>query len=209
MSNDAATSTGDRLLEIVAVLLLAVTTLGTAWCGYQSSRWNGVQTDLARQSSDERVESNRQFGLATQRVAYDSTLAADYAKAIQAGNTGLAQFYRNTLVRPEFLPQLDEWQKQIQAGQKVNIFQDQAYLNGQFQQYNDAAGKAEALSVASQDAGNTADDYVLTTILLAVALFFAGVTSSFRYKPARALLIVLALGTIAVAASRLADLPVA
>ena len=50
---------------------------------------------------------------------------------------------------------------------------------------------------------------MLTTILLAVALFFGGVTSSFRYKPARALLIVFALATIAVAASRLADLPIA
>ena len=48
----------------------------------------------------------------------------------------------------------------------------------------------------------------MTTILLAVALFFAGVTSSFQYAPARVFLIILALGTIAIAASRLADLPV-
>jgi len=45
--------------------------------------------------------------------------------------------------------------------------------------------------------------------VLAVALFFAGVTSSFRYQPARALLIVLALATLAFAASRVADLPIA
>jgi len=209
VSDDATTSGGDRLLEIIAVLLLAVSTLGTAWCGYQSSQWNGVQTDLARQSSDQRVESNRQFGLATQRVSYDSSLAADYAEAVQAGNTRLAQLYRNTLARPDFLPQLDTWQKQIAAGEQVNIFEDPAYLKTQFQEYNDAAAKSEELSVSSQAAGTTADDYVLTTILLAVALFFAGVTSSFRYRPARALLIILALGTIAVAASRLADLPVA
>ena len=209
MNDDSATSTSDRILEIVAVLLLAVSTLGTAWCGYQSSQWNGVQTDLSRQSSDERVEANRQFGLATQKVAYDSTLVAEYAQAVRTGDTKLQQFYRDALIRPEFLPQLDAWQDDIQAGQKVNIFSDPVYLKTQFQQYNDAAAKAEDANVASQAAGNTADDYVLITILLAVALFFAGVTSSFRYKPARALLIVMALGTIAVAASRLVDLPVA
>ncbi len=209
MNEDGTTSFSDRLLEIVAVLLLAVATLGTAWCGYQSSQWNGVQTDLARQSSDQRVEANRQFGLATQKVAYDSTLIADYAQAVQAGNSTLAKFYRDSLIRPEFLPQLDALEQQFRAGQKVNIFTDPAYLKVQFQQYNDAAAKSEDLSVASQEAGNTADEYVLTTILLAVALFFAGVTSSFRYRPARALLIVMALGTIAVAASRLAGLPVA
>ena len=207
---DTETSTSDRLLEIIAVVLLAVAIVGTAWCGYQSSAWNGVQTDLSRQSSDQRVEANRQFGLATQRVAYDSTLVADYAQAVQAGNTQLAQFYRTTLVRPEFLPILDSWQAQVAAGKTpTNLVEDEAYLKAQFQAYNDAAAKAEELNTAGQAAGSTANDYVLTTILLAVALFFAGVTSSFRYKPARALLIVFALGTVAVAASRLADLPIA
>ena len=50
---------------------------------------------------------------------------------------------------------------------------------------------------------------MITTILLAVALFFAGVTASFRYRPARVLLLLLAVGTVAVAASRLAELPIA
>lgn len=208
--NDRTTSTSDRLLEIIAVLLLAITTLGTAWCGYQSSKWNGAQTDLARQASAEWVESNRQFGLATQRVAYDSSLVADYAQAYQAGNTALANFYRVTLVRPEFRPLLDRWQQEIAGGrQTVNLLQDETYLKNQFLAYNEAAARSEQINLSSEAAGKTADDYVLTTILLAIALFFAGVTSSFRYKPARALLIVLALGTVAVAASRLADLPIA
>lgn len=208
--NDAPTSRGDRLLEIIAVLLLAVTTLGTAWCGYQSAQWNGVQTDLARASSDERVEANRQFGLATQKVAYDAGLVAQYAQAIQAGNTKLAEFYKKTLVRPDFLPLLEQWQAEVDAGSTpTSLFTDKDYLNTQFALYNEASKKAEAANTASQAAGNTADAYVLTTILLAVALFFAGVTSSFRYKPARVLLIILAIGTVAVAATRLADLPIA
>jgi hypothetical protein len=48
---------------------------------------------------------------------------------------------------------------------------------------------------------------VITTILLA-APFFAGITSFSRYTPARAFLLILALGT-PVAATRLADLPIA
>ena len=61
----------------------------------------------------------------------------------------------------------------------------------------------------SQEASATSDEYVITTILLAIALFFAGVTSSFRYQPARVFLVLLAVGTVAVAAVRLADLPIA
>src|SRR5262245_50233258 len=38
----------ERRLELGAVLLLAVATLATAWCGYQAARWSG---DLSTQLS--------------------------------------------------------------------------------------------------------------------------------------------------------------
>src|SRR4051794_38702742 len=33
----------EHRLEFAAVLLLALTTLATAWCGYQAARWSGEQ----------------------------------------------------------------------------------------------------------------------------------------------------------------------
>jgi hypothetical protein len=208
--NENTTSLGERLIEIVAVLLLGIATVGTAWCGYQSSQWNGAQTDLARESSDQRVEASRLFGLATQKVAYDANIVAQYAQAVVQGDDNLAQFYRKNLVRPPFLPLLDQWQAEITAGgTPTSLFQDQAYLDAQFSEYQKAVDQAEALSQQSQQASETSDEYVITTILLAIALFFAGVTSSFRYQPARVLLVLLAVGTVAVAAVRLADLPIA
>ncbi len=208
--NEKSTTLGERLIEIIAVLLLGIATVGTAWCGYQSSQWNGAQTDLARESSDERVEASRLFGLATQKIAYDANIVAQYAQAVVEGDDRLAQFYRQNLVRPQFLPFLDEWQAEIAAGQApTSLFQDQEYLDTQFAEYQKAVDQAEALSQQSQQASATSDEYVITTILLAIALFFAGVTSSFRYQPARVFLVLLAVGTVAVAAVRLADLPIA
>ncbi len=200
----------DRVLEIVAVLLLAVTTLGTAWCGYQASQWSGVQTDDNRIEAEHRLEANRQFGLAIQTISYDTNFIAIYAQAVQAGNTGLAQFYRQSLARPDFLPTLDKWEAEVAAGQAPTpLSQDQDYLNGLRGGYLDAQAQADAAAADAQSAGNNAQQYVLNTIVLAVALFFAGVTSSFRYKPARVMLIILALATLAFAASRVADLPIA
>ncbi len=199
----------ERLLEIIAVLLLGITTIGTAWCGYQASQWNGAQGDLARASSDERVEGSRLFGLATQKVAYDSTLIAQYAEAAQAGNQKLLDFYKKALVRPDFLPTLEKWEAQVRAGgTPANIFQDPAYLDAEFADYRATVVKAEELTAESQAAAANSDAYVITTILLAVALFFAGVTSSFKYFPARVLLIAIAVATVAFAAARLADLPI-
>ena len=58
-------------------------------------------------------------------------------------------------------------------------------------------------------AGKNADDFVLLTVLFASALFFAGVTTSFRSKLPRLLLMGAAGLTLAYCAARLIDLPVA
>ena len=193
----------------MAVLILGITVVGTAWCGYQASQWNGAHSDLARQSSDDRVEASRLFGLGTQKVAYDNNFILNYAVAAQQGNEQLTEFYRKTLARPDFAPVLDSWIAEVKAGgTPTSLFTDTAYLDQQFGDYRAATDKAEQATLASEAAGQTANAYVVTTILLAVALFFAGVTSSFGYVPARVVLLILALGTVAIAASRLADLPV-
>ncbi len=66
----------------------------------------------------------------------------------------------------------------------------------------------ESISVRGEEAGSHADAYVLTTLLLASALFFAGLTTSFRVRFARLLLLAGASLMLAYAASRLSTLPI-
>jgi hypothetical protein len=202
---------GDRLIEIVAVVMLAVATLGSAWCGFQANQWNGKESDFGRAGTDARVEASRQFGLATQKVAYDASIVAQYAQAFIQGNDKLVTFYKTTLIRPEFLPVVEQWEAAVKANGSPppNLFQDPAYLTAQFADYQ----KAEAVADDATQKGNAAsalgDDYVLTTLLLASALFFAGVTTSFRLRIPRLMLLAAAGLTIAYAASRLVTLDVA
>ena len=37
-----------RILEVLTVLLLGAATVGSAWCAYEVSQWNRVETDFAR-----------------------------------------------------------------------------------------------------------------------------------------------------------------
>jgi hypothetical protein len=200
----------DRLIEMITVLVLGLATVGTAWCGYQASQWNGVQSTATSTSTDQRVEASRLFGVATQRVSYDSSMIAQYAQAVQAKNTQLVGFYRATLIREELLPVIDRWEAEIKAGgTPTRLIDDTSYMDAQLGPYRTATTKADASSKVALLAGDTAHEYVINTILLAVALFFSGVLSSFRYRPARLLLVVAAIATVAVAAVNLADLPVA
>jgi hypothetical protein len=202
-------SGADRLLELIAVLLLGITTVGTAWCGFQAARWSGQSGDLTRVASEQHVEGARLFGLATQRITYDSMVVAKYAEASQQHNTALTTFYRQYIVRPDFLPVLDRWEAAVKAGTAaVGVFQDKDYLAAQFTDYGKTVAAAEQASKDSQQASEYADSYVGTTILLAIALFFAGVTSSFKWRIGRLLLLIAATGAVAVAAARIAGLPI-
>ena len=199
----------DKLIELIAVLLLGLSTLGTAWCAYEATQWGGQSSDLGRQSAQQSVENARLVGLATQTIAYDSMTVAQYAQAVSDGNTRLRNFYRQSVIRPDFLPTLNRWEAEVRAGRSpVPLGQDPEYLATQLAPYEKSVAASAEISRQSQEAGTTASAYVSVTILLAVALFFAGVVSSFRYRAARVLLLAASLATLGVAASRLASLPV-
>lgn len=207
--SDARSPRNMRMLEVIAVVLLAVATVGSAWCAYQSSQWSGEEGRLARVSSDEQVEGARLFGLATQTIAYDTNVAALLAQAIVDEDEELADFYRDTLARNDFLPVLQRWRSDTEAGRPLTpLLEDEEYLEDQLQPYNDALQRAEAAAVESREAAQYADEFVLGTLLLAISLFFAGVTTTFRSRGVRIVLLAASGLTIAYTASQIAELPV-
>jgi hypothetical protein len=200
---------GDRLVELIAVILLGIATVGTAWCGYQASRWNGESADLAREAINDRIEASRLYGLGVQAVAYDAGMIAEYAQAFRSSDDGLLRFYRQSLIRPGLIPLLDAWEADVEAGRAPpNLLTDQEYLDEQLGPYREAEARATATEADSDAAGRTANQYILTTLFLATSLFLSGVTSSFESRFVRLLLLFGAGLAILLAATRLVDLPV-
>ena len=200
----------DRFLELLAVILLGVATVATAWCGLQSALWSGEQDRIAVIAAGEHADATRLFGLATQAVSYDAMTVAEYAQAVNSGNQQLRTFYRSSLVRKEFLKYLDSWEQEVQAGQTpTNLLEDENYLADVLGPYRKALAQAEADDRDAESAGRIGDFYVLSTVILAVALFFAGVTGTFRSPTLRLVMLAICVLTIAVSLGRLADLPVA
>lgn len=209
MSNGGGFQIGDRVLEIAAVILLGIATVGTAWCGLQSSLWNGRQGDLSTEVSAARLEANRLYNAATQQIAYDADALTTYAQAVRAEDTRLQQFYRDVVMRSDFLPFLDKWQAMIADGDAPpRLLENPEYLAQMRAPYEQADQKVEELAREADEAGRTADSYVLLTVVLAIALFFAGVTSSFRFPLVRMALLAGCLVSVGLAAARLVDLPI-
>jgi hypothetical protein len=200
----------DRFLEVLAVILLGIATVGTAWCALQSQLWSGESDRIANLASAEHAEANRLFGLATQTIAYDTNTVTSYAQAVAADQPKLKEFYRTSVVRRGFLNYLDAWEARIKAGgTSENLLDNKPYLDEVLGPYRAAQQQADIDTKAGEDAGRFGDLYTLATVLLAVSLFFAGVTASFRSPSLRVTLLAACLLAIFVSGFRLADLPIA
>jgi len=200
-----------RIIEVLTVLLLAVATVGSAWCAYQVSQWNGMETDASRASAVARINGSREYALATQKVAYDAASVAQYAEAIVDGNEPLQTFLRASIIRPAFLPLLDEWQAYIdETGEPPpNLVENEEYLSSLFAKSTEYDEVALAATIEGDDAGRNADDYIVTTLFMASALFFAGVTASFSSRLTRIVLLAASALTLGFAAARIAGYPIA
>ncbi len=199
-----------RLIEIITVVLLAVATVGSAWSAYQVSKWNGVETDEARASAVLRIESSREYALATQKVSYDAATVAQYAAAVADENQDLQDFLRATLVRPGFVPIFESWEAQLAAGQTpTNLLADDEYLGELFAASDALDAEAGAASVRGEEAGATGDDYIQLTLFFASALFFAGITASFSNRLPRIALLMASAVILAFAGVLLGGYPIA
>ena len=195
---------------MLAVLLLGVGSVATAWCGIEASRWNGEE---ARESRDAGIDPHRRLRSRSHSVPRSSRTTRTSRPSTRAPSSTakrtLREFLRENLVRPEFLPVLDRWEAAIRAGdQSFSLFTDEEYLDSLFADSTATAAESDAALERSNEASDNADDYLLMTLLTATALFFAGVTTSFASRPARLALLALAATIITFTAARLIDLPV-
>ena len=199
----------ERVIEIIAVLMLGVATVGSAFSGYEATKWNGEEARLVRQASTEHVESARLFNLATQIIAYDTNIVAQYAasdgRQERRAEEVLPPDPRSAGVPAD--PRQMGGPDSRRRGCPRTCCRTRTTSTPQFADYRRVDASAVASTAASEVAGRNSDAFVLTAIILAVALFFAGVTSSFRYPPVRYLLLAAAAVTLAFSAARLADLP--
>jgi hypothetical protein len=199
-----------RAIEILAAVLLGLGTFGSAWCALEAARWNRAEADEYREAAYARVEASRTYAFATQAIAYDAIIAAQYAEAVVAGREDLQRFYRNNLVRDAFLPVIEQWQAQVASAGRTtgSLFENTQYIDSQFEESRRLTSVADGAAERADAAGDTTDQYVLTTLFMASVLFFAGITSNFRSTSIQGALIAIAAILFAIGAARVADLPV-
>ena len=184
-------------LGLAAIILMAVAAIFIAWTGYQSAKWSGVQTINLSEAGAARTESTVFSTLAGQQAQTDIGNFTNWLNALHADITagdvadpGSAAPYvptSDTLsgflferLREDFRPALDAWLS-------ADPLNDPAAPATPFDipEYDlEALRMADDLTVAADESARLArvarehsDDYVILTVLAAMAIFFAGAST--------------------------------
>jgi hypothetical protein len=190
----AAPAGPERWLELCAVLLLSLTTLATAWSGYQAARWSGEQSQLYARASATRIKSQQQSTLAGQQRIDDLLYFNGWLDAREAGNARLAAIYRGRF-RPEFVPAFKAWIAQ-RPFTNPDAIAGPLYMP----QYKPVElARAKALDDAADElyregtkAKSNDDRYILSTVFFAAVLFFAGISLRLDWRPLRIVVLAVA-----------------
>jgi hypothetical protein len=191
----ARTAWQDERVEIVAAILLSLATVLSAWGAYQATRWSGVQANSYASSAALRAESVRHGSIASRQIQVDVATFIAWSNAEAAGDKKLTTFYENRF-RPEFKTAFDVWRTGALGPSGLPLgtpFDLPDYKLAQ-QTVSDAnLTDAESALAGAQAANQVSDNFVLTAVLFASVLFFAGMAARFRPKWLRWLMLGVAL----------------
>jgi hypothetical protein len=186
----------ERKLELAAVLLLSLTTLATAWSGYQAARWSGEQSQHYARASATRIKAQQQATAAGQLRIDDLLYFNEWLDAEEAGDTRLAALHERRF-RPAFVPAYRAWIAQ-KPFTNPDAVPGPLYMP-QYRLVEAAAAKrldarADALYQQGTAAKTNDDKYILSTVFFAAVLFFAGISLRLAWRPLRG--VVLAMATV-------------
>jgi hypothetical protein len=166
-------------LELAGVLLIALTAVLTAWSAFESSKWSGVMAIRFNEAGAARTESVRNSNQANAQIAIDVNLFANYADAIAADETDLADFYRDRF--PDRLATaVDAWlatdplQSPDAPGSpfEMDEYQVEAQANAA-----DLEARADRRSAQARDANQTSDNYTITSVFFATAILLSALST--------------------------------
>jgi len=199
-----------RWVEPVTALLMALATVGTAWCSYESAAWTRKSNRFGQRAN----ALERQAGLfnlqGMQAATIHTAMFMQLLAAQQAGNEKLAQFYAERFP-PDARKAYEGWvaQKPFENSKaEPHPFVPSLYeLRGTREAADATAKAAQALKDAG-NAGNLSGQYLANTVLFATVLFFASASGKFDQRRVRLLAFLFAAGVFAFAIGRIAMLPV-
>src|SRR5436309_4558145 len=189
---------------------MALTTVGTAWCSYQSAAWTRQSNRLLNEFN----ALERRAGLLTiqgmQQATIHTAMFMELLAAQQAGNEKLVNFYAQRFP-PDVRKAYDAWvaQKPFEnPNADAHPFVPNLYQVRGTREAAEANDQAASKVTEARQNGNISGQYLANTVLFAAVLFFANTAGRFEQRRVRIVAFTFALAVFTYAVVRIAMLPV-
>lgn len=173
----------DRL-EFIAVLVLSVTTILTAWSAFQASKWGGAMSISFAQASSARIESASLADEANQRQSVHIGLWLNWLDAADT-DPEYADALRSVFPEP-LATATEDWlatdpQDRVDdEGGPGTPFAMPSYVLEERAAAEDASDRADDRFQQALDNNQRSDNYTLLTVLFAAVLFFSALSGRTR-----------------------------
>ena len=183
-----------EVIEIIEALILALVAVATAWSGYQAAAWAGKRAQDYAKANRLRVTAEGLATLAGQERIYDSDTFNSWLAARFDGKGQAAEFFERRF-RDEYRTAFAAWMstdpfKNVQAPPGP-IFMPE-YHNAKQEQFLGLNKQAAEIADQGTKSGETGDQYVRITVLLATVLLITAIGQRFRFKSVRVVFMILA-----------------
>src|ERR1044072_2204188 len=183
-----------EIIEIIEALILALVAVATAWSGYQAAAWAGKRAEEYAKARRLRVTAEGLATLAGQERIYDSDTFNSWLAAKLDGKSQMAEFFERRF-RDEYRPAYAAWMStdpfnNAQAPPGPIFMSD--YHNAKHEQFLGLNKQAGEMADQGTKSGETGDQYVRITVLLATVLLITAIGQRFRFKTVRVVFMILA-----------------
>ena len=199
----------ERLLEIAAVLMLSLASVGIAWSGYQAAKWSGIQAQRYTQASAARSLANRASMSAALDRTQDLLNFNRWLELSTQGRTDVAALYERRF-RAEFLPAFTAWiasEPLRRANAPASPLLERQYKLANSAKANALENVGDERFEEGKSATESADRYVFVTVFFAVVLFLAGISLRFAWLAIRIAILAIGVALLAYGAIRLGSSP--
>ena len=200
-----------KWIEPVVAVLMALTTIGTAWCSYESATWTRVSNRLMNESNAIERRAALLDVQGSQALIVHTSMFMQLLAAQHAGNGKLASFYAERFP-PDVKKAYEEWlaQKPFEnRGADAHPFVPNLYQVRGAAEATAARTDAAQRVAEARDAGNRSGQYLANTVLFATVLFFAGTSGKFEQPRVRLFAAVFAVAVFVFAVIRMLLMPAA
>ena len=167
---------GSNRLELIAAVILGLAGLATAWGAYQAGVLGGDAVDAYAKANALQSQAADQFGAGDAQSGYDQQVFLQYAVLFEQGDTEMSDYIRQELMGPELAEAMD-WYDET-TDEVTSPFQEaegNPYTIPGYEAGEELQAESEAEFGRANDANDKGDKYDQAGVLLAMALFFAGI----------------------------------